>query len=111
MTEPMIDLLDAVWRDIADLCGGLTDEEWGRPTECPGWSVKDNVAHMIGTERMLMGQKPGTDPLDSPDFVRNDIGRANQQWVDEYSVLPGDEVLEAFVSVTSQRLDELRALA
>jgi uncharacterized protein (TIGR03083 family) len=110
MTEPMIDLLDAVWRDIADLCAGLTDEEWGRPTECPGWSVKDNVAHMIGTERMLMGQKPEVDPLETPGFVRNDIGRANQQWVDEYSMLPGNEVLEAFVSVTRQRLEELRAL-
>jgi uncharacterized protein (TIGR03083 family) len=110
MTEPMIDLLEAVWRDIAELGAGLTDEEWARPTECPGWSVKDNVAHMIGTERMLMGQKPEADPEATPDFVRNDIGRANQQWVDEYGFLPGNEVLEAFVSVTNQRLDDLRAL-
>ena len=42
--------------------------------------------------------------------MRNDIGRANQQWVDEYSYLPGNEVLEAFVSVTQQRLDDLRTL-
>jgi uncharacterized protein (TIGR03083 family) len=110
MSERMIDLLDDVWGDIADVCGDLSDDEWGRPTECPGWSVKDNVAHMIGTERMLMGHKPDADPEEPPEFVRNDIGRANQQWVDEYGLLPGNEVLEAFVSVTGQRLDALRAL-
>ena len=26
------------------------------PTACPGWSVKDNVVHVIGTEAMLLGR-------------------------------------------------------
>ncbi len=107
----MIDRLADVWRDIAELGGALNDNQWGLATECPGWSVKDNVAHMIGTERMLMGQRPDIDPEPRPAFVRNDIGEANQHWVDEYEVLPGNEVLEAFVSVTGQRLDDLRALS
>jgi uncharacterized protein (TIGR03083 family) len=106
----MIERLDEVWRDITDLCAGMSDEQWGLPTECPGWSVKDNIAHMIGTERMLMGHKPDADPQPQPEYVRNDIGRANQEWVDQYSVLPGNEVLEAFISVTRQRLELLRAL-
>jgi uncharacterized protein (TIGR03083 family) len=58
-----------------------------------------------------MGQKPDVDPEPRPDFVRNDIGNANQHWVDEYALLPGNEVLEAFLSVTRQRLDDLRALS
>jgi uncharacterized protein (TIGR03083 family) len=107
----MIERLDELWSDIADLARFLSDEQWGLETDCPGWSVKDNVAHMIGTERMLMGQKPDVDPEPRPDFVRNDIGNANQHWVDEYAILPGNEVLEAFLSVTSQRLDDLRALS
>src|SRR4051794_35935448 len=106
----MIERLDEVWRDIAELGAGLSDDQWGLMTDCPGWSVKDNVSHMIGTERILMGHKPDADPEATPDFVRNDIGRADQQWVDEYEVLPGNEVLEAFVSVTRQRLDDLREL-
>jgi uncharacterized protein (TIGR03083 family) len=107
----MIDLLADVWRDIAELGAPLNDDQWGLATDCPGWSVKDNVAHMIGTERMLMGQRPEIDPEPRPDFVRNDIGDANQHWVDEYEMLPGNEVLEAFLSVTGQRLDDLRALS
>ena len=26
----------------------LTEAEWKAPTECPGWSVQDNLAHIIG---------------------------------------------------------------
>src|SRR5262249_46338074 len=55
--EPCITLLDSVWSDIADLCDGLSDAQWDTLTECPGWTVKDNVAHMIGTERMLAGDQ------------------------------------------------------
>jgi uncharacterized protein (TIGR03083 family) len=107
----MIDRLEEVWTDIALLGASCNDKQWGLPTDCPGWSIKDNVAHMIGTERMLMGQKPDVDPEPRPEFVRNDIGNANQHWVDEYAMLPGNEVLEAFGSVTRQRLEDLRALA
>ncbi len=111
MTEPMIELFEDVWRDIASLCDGLSDDEWNRPTECPGWSVKDNVSHMIGTERMLMGEKPAaTDAADAP-YVRNDIGKANELWIASYRDATGKEVLDEFRSVTARRLDALRALS
>ena len=58
MTEPLIASFEDVWGDIAGLCEGLTPEQWALPTDCPGWSVQDNVAHMIGTERMLAGEQP-----------------------------------------------------
>ncbi len=58
MTEPLIDRFEEVWHDIAKVCDGLTEEQWNAPTDLPGWSVKDNLAHMIGTERMLHGQHP-----------------------------------------------------
>lgn len=32
---------------LADL-GRLTDDDWARPTECEGWSVRDMVAHLVG---------------------------------------------------------------
>ena len=49
MTEPLIGLLDAVWTSISAVCEGLTDDQWALPTGCPGWTVQDQVAHMIGT--------------------------------------------------------------
>jgi len=110
MSEPMIDRLQEVWSDIASLCRELDDAQWELPTDLPGWSVKDNVAHMIGTERMLMGEQPEAGPGGDGAHVRNDIGRANEAWVDSYRARPGAEVLAAFEEVTARRLEELRAL-
>jgi uncharacterized protein (TIGR03083 family) len=106
MAEPLIARFEEVWSDIADLCTDLTDEQWGLPTDCPGWSVKDHVSHMIGTERMLLGEQPaeGTEPAGSASHVRNDIGRANEQWIATYGGWTGKEVLDEFRSVTSRRL-------
>ena len=40
---------------------------------------------MIGTERMLLG-RAGDAPADTADapHVRNDIGKANEQWIASY---------------------------
>lgn len=106
----MIELLDDVWRDVIDICDGLTDEQWARQTECPGWSVKDQVAHMIGTERMLLGEQASGAAPDAS-YVRNDIGRANEAWVVELRDATGKEVLDEFRSVTARRLEALHALS
>ena len=110
MTEPLLSLFEDVWSDVIALCGDLTDEQWALPTDCPGWSVRDNVAHMIGTERMLIGEQPDAPPVVGAPHVRNDIGKANEQWIAGYRELPGAAVLDAFRDVTNRRLDALRAL-
>src|SRR2546430_16926939 len=111
MAEPLIARFEEIWRDIADLCDDLTVEQWNAPTDCPGWTVRDNVAHMIGTERMLMGDRPSAAPDrgDRP-YVRNDIGKANEQWVEAYREWDGTKLLDEFRAVCARRLDQLRAL-
>lgn len=32
---------------LLDDLEGLTDEQWGRPSLCPGWSVHDVAAHLV----------------------------------------------------------------
>jgi uncharacterized protein (TIGR03083 family) len=106
MAEPLIARFEEVWSDIVDLCADLTDDQWNLATDCPGWSVKDQVSHMIGTERMLLGEQPaeGTEPAGAAPYVRNDIGRANEQWIATYSDCTGKEVLDEFRAVTSRRM-------
>jgi uncharacterized protein (TIGR03083 family) len=113
MTEPLIDRLDEVWQDVVDLCTPLTADEWATPTDCPGWSVHDNVAHMIGTERMLAGEQPeaGADAVGDAPHVRNDIGKANEQWIATYRPLDGAALLDEFRRVTGARLDALKAMS
>lgn len=111
MTEPLIARLDEVWTDIADVCDGLTASAWATPTECPGWTVFDNVAHMIGTERMLAGEQPdAAAAVGAAPHVRNDIGKANEQWIASYRGWDGPRLLDEFRAVTGRRLDGLRAL-
>ena len=50
--------LGEVWASLSDLLGELSDEQWSLPTPLPGWSVQDNVSHIVGTEAMLAGE-PG----------------------------------------------------
>ncbi|MEY9843328.1 maleylpyruvate isomerase family mycothiol-dependent enzyme [Streptacidiphilus sp. MAP5-3] len=40
---------------ISELVAPLSEGEWNRPTECPGWSVRDVVSHVIGMELELLG--------------------------------------------------------
>jgi uncharacterized protein (TIGR03083 family) len=111
MTEPLISRLEEVWADIAALGDDLTADQWILPTECPGWSVFDNVAHMIGTERMLSGEQAATSDAaaDAP-HVRNDIGKANEHWIAAYRGWDGPKLLDEFRAVTARRLDGLRAM-
>jgi uncharacterized protein (TIGR03083 family) len=112
MSEPLIDRFAEVWGDVEAVCTGLTAAQWRTASDCPGWTVHDNVAHMIGTERMLLGEQPSSPAADaaaSP-HVRNDIGKANEQWIATYRDWDGAELLEEFRAVTGRRLEALRAL-
>jgi uncharacterized protein (TIGR03083 family) len=40
---------------ISALVGTLVEGEWNRRTECPGWSVRDVVSHVIGLECEVLG--------------------------------------------------------
>ena len=72
-----------MWASIDSLLAGLDDADWSRPTSLPGWDVKAVVAHLIGTESMLLGEKAPDVAVDEATHphVRNDIGRFNEAWV------------------------------
>ena len=47
-----IDKLALCFASLSSLGDQLTEDQWKSPTDCPGWTVRDNVAHMIGTRPM-----------------------------------------------------------
>ncbi len=105
----LVDNLDIVWSSLADLCATLSEREWMTDTECPGWSVQDNLAHIIGIESTILGRPaPDYEPARGP-HVRNDVGVGNEVWVDWYRSRSGVEVLAEFGAVTAERLAMLRA--
>jgi uncharacterized protein (TIGR03083 family) len=103
--ERAVDALTDVWSRLDQLLSTLEAEEWSRPTALPGWDVKDNVAHIIGTEAMLLGELPAVEinRADHP-HVRNDIGAFNEQWVESMRSESASNLLNRLRDVTSRRL-------
>ncbi|MDX6327662.1 MAG: hypothetical protein QOI83_45 [Streptomycetaceae bacterium] len=53
--QPYIDAWTHSIESVNDLVGPLPEGEWNRPTECPYWSVRDVVSHIIGFECEMLG--------------------------------------------------------
>ena len=102
--------LAETWASLVGLCSSLTDAEWELATACPAWSVRDQVAHVVGTESILAGRPSPTPLEDRPPHVHNDIGASNEAWVLTWRDRPTTELLVALQEVTTSRLDALGAM-
>lgn len=109
-TEPVVGDLAEVWSSILDACEGVDDAVWELVTECPGWTVRDQLSHLIGIERALLGEQPPPGDGAEHPHVKNDFGALNETWVAARRGTPGAEVLEEFRTVTDRRLAALRSM-
>ena len=102
--DRVVATLDEAFDAVVALAEGMAPGEWDLPTACPGWSVKDNVSHVIGTEAMLLGRPlPEVELPDDLAHVRNDIGRYNEVWVETYRPRRPAEVVADLRSVVAER--------
>src|ERR1700722_3525565 len=103
--------LGETWGALAEVSWELSATEWGLPTECPGWDVKDQLSHLIGIERAIMGE-PGPEwPGPLGGHVKNDFAATNERFVAVRRALPGPTVRTEFVDVTTTRLAQLDGLS
>ncbi|KJY42959.1 hypothetical protein VR41_05565, partial [Streptomyces sp. NRRL B-1568] len=54
--QPVIDAWTHSIEAINELVKPLAESDWNRATECPGWSVRDVVSHVIGVECEMLGE-------------------------------------------------------
>jgi uncharacterized protein (TIGR03083 family) len=111
--DAVVGALVGEWEALAELLGALSEDEWLTPSPCPGWTVKDLAAHVIGTELTLEGQSSPelTDQIRAQEHIRNDIGAMNEAWVDSFRSRPGTEVLAALKEVTARRAQALSVMS
>lgn len=96
------------WDALFALAGDLGPDDWDRPTACPGWSVKDNVSHVLGTESMLLGRPtPDVDISHRDPELRNDIARFNEHWVEAYRSRPPAELMADLRATVDERRAQL----
>jgi uncharacterized protein (TIGR03083 family) len=107
-----VSALAETWEGLESAVTGLSPADWDRPTDLPGWSVKDNVSHVVGVELVLLGEPyPSSHVLpESMPHVRNEVGRYMEVPVDLRRALPGESVLAELRDVTERRLKMLRVL-
>lgn len=99
-------LLSDQWDALTRLVDGLDETGWRTASALPGWTVFDVLAHVIGTESILLGE-PVPDLDVSGAHIRNDIGTLNEKWIASLRPLTGSQLLERFLEVTGRRLKAL----
>ena len=106
--QQLVDMMESVWSSISGLCEGLTEAEWRTPTDCPGWSVQDQVSHLAGSETGILGDPdPDHTPADLS-HTRSEQGQRNEIVVDFRRPWAGAQVLSDFRAKTSRRVEFLR---
>lgn len=103
-----IDNLEAIWRSVSALGAELDETQWKLPTDLAGWTVQDNLAHLIGTERRLQDLPAAPMPEAMGDHVKNPIGQFNEAEVESRRGQSGAAVLAEWNELVRLRLDTLR---
>jgi len=110
--QDLVDRLDEVWTSLDALGAELSEADWKLPTECPGWSVQDQLAHLAHIEGRLQGRPdPENEIPDDLPHIKNSFGAINEVFVDSRRSWTGADVLTEFHEVTRERVKALRALA
>lgn len=95
---------------MAALLGTLSAEEWGLPTECSRWNVRDIVAHMIGNAEItldpdLMAQRVRDGTTTYPELYRLDA--MNEMAVDAWRGRAAGELVTEFTRIWRQMVEAL----
>lgn len=97
------------WNHLDELLAGLKKDDWTVPTALPGWSVRDVVAHVAGTEHLLSGEPvPDIDlPASASAHVHNPIGELNEKFVHEARSLAVEDAFADFREAIAARTGQL----
>jgi len=108
--EPVVRQLADEWAAIAAFGAELGEEDWNAPTDLPGWTAKDCLSHMVGSELMLLGEPAPEVSVDHLEHVTNPFGAMIEVWVEARRSVPSSDVLDEFADATRRRLEVLNAM-
>jgi len=108
--EPIVALLSEEWSAVTELCSGLSEGDYMTPSCLPGWTVKDQLSHILGTELMLNGVAAPQVDISHLSHLKNDVARLIEVWVEDMRSLSGAQVLQVFTEATRERLIALNAM-
>lgn len=108
--DHVVEQLEREWEILGALLHDLDDTEWDIPSELPGWTVKDCVSHITGTERQILGDPSPEVSIDHLDHVANPFGEVVEVWVEERRPWTAAQVLAEFDEQIPRRVASMRAM-
>lgn len=99
-----IDAVEADRQALLDICSTLEDADWKAESGCPGWSVKDVIAHMGALFWLVV------DASSLPSVEGLPTEQAQDTYVESRRSWSADRVAQDYESVSSQALVALKGL-
>lgn len=94
-------------RSVIDLGRSCSPEDFAAPTPCPGWTLKDHIAHIAAVEAYLDGADQAEVELVERGHVRAGRGEWMEQGVQARRTVPGPEVVDELETLLHNRLATL----
>jgi len=110
-TQRLQDLVQAfaqTTRAVLELASSCSDVDLAQPTECPGWTVHDQIAHVAGVESLLAGHKDPRVQMPQYEHIRNDLAKKVEYAVEVRRGRSGAELFTELEDVLAERLSTLR---
>ena len=96
-------------RAVVDLGHSCSEADFTLQTECPGWTVHDQIAHVAGVESMLEGHRDPEVELPDYDHLGNELSHLTERAVEVRRNRRSQDVVSELEHVLGQRLSSLRS--
>ena len=103
----LVDAFEDVLCNTLQLARGIDDEGATRPTDCPGWTVHDQLSHMVGLEQVLSGSPAPTIELPPLAHVASDFAQFMERQVHVRRGLPLAAVADELAGLLPRRMTQL----
>lgn len=96
-------------RAVIDLGRGMRPGEEDLPTDCPGWTVADQIRHVASVEASLQGEPTPDVDVSRYAHVRSAFGQLIEKLVESRRPRSMSDLLDELEATLEQRLAVLRA--
>jgi uncharacterized protein (TIGR03083 family) len=94
---------------LVDLGRTMRPDDAARPTDCPGWSVLDQIAHVASLEAMVAGEPEPDVDVSHHAHVRHSFGTKVERYVESRRGRDLEEVLDELEERLEERLTFYRS--
>lgn len=105
------DAFESSVRSLLAVAAELRAAEWDRPTDLPGWSVRDVVAHIAAVESELLGEQLAPPLTSYGPHVRDEFARHMEHGVAARRGREPHVVVAELAAAVDRRLPQMRAMS